>query len=93
MTALDITRWIFAVLFGLLWLLCTVANIGSVISAARRHGSTSLVLCIGGISGFIAVLVCPIPGLWVWCWVPALLDIGTLPAVAAMIYGKLIKTK
>jgi hypothetical protein len=93
MNALDINRWVLAVLFGLFWLLCAVGNIGSIISAVRRHGSTSLILLFGGVSGVIAVLVCPIPGLWVWCWVPALLDIGTLPALAAMIYGTLTKAK
>ena len=87
MNAPDITRWVFAVICGLFWLLCAVGNITSIISAIRRHGSTSLILLVGGVSGVIAVLVCPIPGLWVWCWVPALLDIGTLPALIAMLFG------
>jgi cytochrome c biogenesis protein CcdA len=88
MNGLDITRWVFAVIFGLIWLVCAVGNLGSIISAARRHGSTSLILLFGGgVLGVIAVLVCPVPGLWVWCWAPALLDIGTLPALIAMAFG------
>ena len=93
MNTFDITRWILTVLFGLFWLLCAISNIVSSLDAARRHDSTSLILLFGGISGVIAVFVCPIPGLWIWCWVPALLDIGTLPALATIIYGTFTKTK
>ena len=66
-------------------------NFVSIVSAARRHGSTSLGLVFGGVAGVAAVLMCPIPGIWIWSWVPALLDIGSLPALAAMIYGSVTK--
>ena len=91
MNALELTRWILATLFGVFWLIGAVGNLGCIISAARRHGSTSLVLFFAGIAGIVSVLLCPIPGFWIWFWVPPLLDIGTFPALAAMIYGTLTK--
>jgi hypothetical protein len=85
MTGENLTRWLFAATFGCLWLACAASNFASYARAWRRGETTSLTLFIGGAAGLIATLACPIPGLWVWCWVPPLLDVGSLPALAMMI--------
>jgi len=63
-----------------MWLLVAISNITSLISAYKCGGSTSLTLFLGGIAGLIAVLVCPIQGVWVWFWLPLLIDPGSLLA-------------
>ena len=44
-----------------LWLLIAVGNLLSLWQARRRQGSTSLILFIGGVAGFIGMTLCPIP--------------------------------
>lgn len=75
------TPWILFALFGLMWLLVAGNNIASLIEARRRGGGTSLTLFLGGLFGIAAAIACPIEGAWVWFWIPALLDPGSIPAV------------
>ena len=77
--------WIWPVLLGLMWLLVTASNIASLIEARRRGGSTSLTLFLGGLFGALAVLALPLEGSWIWCWIPALVDPGSLPAVVQIL--------
>lgn len=75
------THWAWFALFGAMWLLIAGNNIASLVDARRRGGTTSLTLFLGGFFGVVAVLVCPIQGAWIWFWVPALVDPGSLPTV------------
>lgn len=68
-------------LFGLMWLLVAGNNVVQLIDARRRGGETSLTLFLGAIFGAAAVVACPIEGVWIWFWVPALVDPGGIPAV------------
>ena len=77
--------WIWPVLLGLMWLLVTASNIASLIDAHRRGGSTSITLFLGGLFGLVAVLALPVEGAWIWCWIPALVDPGSLPALFMML--------
>ena len=73
--------WVWTALFGAMWLLVTGSNIASLVEARKCGGTTSLTLFLGGLFGIIAVLASPVQGAWVWSWVPAVLDPGSLPAV------------
>src|ERR1035437_3360572 len=75
------TLWFPFAFFGLTRLLITIANVTSLINARRYGESTSLTLLIGGCAGIIAVLVCPIPDIRIWAWVPFLLDPGSILAL------------
>jgi hypothetical protein len=75
------TQWIWFALLGLMWLLVAGNNIFHLIDARRRGGATSLTLFIGGFFGAAAAMACPINNAWVWFWVPALLDPGSIPAI------------
>jgi hypothetical protein len=77
--------WIGPVLLGLMWLLVTASNIASLIAAHRRGGATSLTLFLGGLFGALAVLALPLEGSWIWCWIPAVVDPGSLPAVVQIL--------
>ncbi|MBK7120681.1 MAG: hypothetical protein IPH64_17905 [Comamonadaceae bacterium] len=77
--------WIWPVLLGLMWLLVTASNIASLIEARRRGGSSSLTLFLGGLFGVLAVLALPVQGAWIWCWIPAVVDPGSLPAVVRIL--------
>jgi len=84
---IEFTPWIYSLSFGLIWFLITTGNIFSLISAAQRKGSTSLILFIGGVAGIISVLTAPFPDSYLWLWVPALIDPGSLPALGSILWG------
>jgi len=64
-----------AILFGVTWALCALANAAAMIEQLRgRH--VSFVPFIGGSAGVLAVLVAPWPGL-AYAWIPAVVDLGT----------------
>ena len=77
MTAL---LWIGAAVFGLFGAFLTVINGGIFIQGAvLRQPTPSWVPLLGGASGLIALLLCPLPGTTRWWWVPLLVDYGCLP--------------
>lgn len=81
MPASHLSQWMLFSLFGLMWLLIAGNNIFHLIEARRHGGSTSLTLFLGGIFGAAAVIACPIENAWIWFWVPALADPGSIPAI------------
>lgn len=81
----EMNQWVFTGIFGLMWGLIAGSNWFSLVDAYRRGGATSLTLFLGGIFGAVAMLVCPLPGLKLWAWVPALLDPGSIPALVRML--------
>jgi len=84
---IEFIPWVYTLSFGLIWLLITTGNIFSLISAAQRKGSTSLVLFIGGVAGIISVLTAPFPDSYLWLWVPALIDPGSFPALGMVLWS------
>lgn len=67
---------------GLVWLLCALRNGRTLWQASRGRESGSPILLLGGLFGAMAVLWCPLPQMRPWFWLPALLDGGSLPALA-----------
>ncbi len=97
MTLILIVQWIATGVLGLFWLGCASSNFVSLINARIHRSSTSLILLLGGIAGVVAMLVCPIPETTRWAWVPAVLDLGCIPAGLAILFsvftGKFKDTK
>jgi len=77
-------RWIISAFFLALWLLIALSNGISFYQARQQKGTTSLTLFLGGIFGMIGIWVAPVPQRWFWCWVPPLLDVGSIPALVMM---------
>lgn len=76
-----LTHWAWFALFGAMYLLIAGNNIIQLIRARRQGGGTTLTLFLGGVFGAAAVIACPIEGAWIWFWVPALVDPGSVPAI------------
>ena len=77
----SLTQWIWFAFFGFMWILIAGNNIFHLINSLRHRDKTSLTLFLGGFFGAVAVLACPIEGTWIWFWVPAIVDPGSIPAV------------
>ena len=68
-----------------LWLVIAAGNASRLWRRAKADEHFSLVLFAGGIFGVLGVLALPIRGAWHWAWVPAVLDVGSLPALVMMV--------
>lgn len=89
MTFVIVIRWIVAAVLALFWLGSSISNLVALINARIHRSPTSLVLFFGGIAGVVAMLACPIPGTNRWAWVPAVLDLGCIPAGLAILVAAL----
>ncbi len=85
MTLIVTIQWIATGILGLFWLGCASSNFFSLVNARIQQSSTSLLLFMGGIAGVAAMLVCPIPETTRWAWVPAVLDLGCVPAALVIL--------
>lgn len=83
-----LTHWAWFALFGVMWLLIAANNIVQLIKARRQGGGATLTLFLGGVFGAAAVIACPVEGAWIWFWVPALVDPGSLPAIYRMLRAR-----
>ena len=78
-------RWCIAIPLALLWLLCFLGHVSSIITVISRGVSTSVIPFIGGAAGAFAVLICPAVGIRHWFWLPLLLDIGAFTILASIL--------
>ena len=65
---------------ALLWLGLALNNTHTLVH--RGPGLRWFLPLVGGISGALAVLLCPLAGTNRWAWLPAVLDVGCLPFLA-----------
>ena len=72
----EVARWMMAAPLAF-YALRTILDNGF---AARGRGVVPLV---GGLAGALACFLCPIAGSHLWAWVPAVLDVGSNPVLAA----------
>ncbi len=86
-----LTHWIWFVLFSFMWLLTAGNNIFHLFNSLRRGGGTSFTLFLGGFFGAAALIACPIQGAWIWFWVPAIIDPGSIPAIVQILRSRLNK--
>jgi hypothetical protein len=77
---MTIVLWIAAGLFGALCAFLTFIN-GAILvqGAILKQETPSWVPLMGGLSGVVALLLCPLAGTARWWWVPLVLDYGSLP--------------
>ena len=87
MTFIIVVRWIAAVVLALFWLAVSISNLIDIINARIHRSPTTLILFFGGVAGVVAMLVCPISGSNHWAWIPALLDLGCIPAGLVILFG------
>ncbi|MCA8915905.1 MAG: hypothetical protein KDB90_10880 [Planctomycetes bacterium] len=75
-------RWTVAGLLAALFVLLALGN-GSIAFRAfvLKQKAPSWIPLIGGVAGAIAFIVVPIGGLWMWAWIPLLLDWGSIPGL------------
>jgi hypothetical protein len=65
-----------SIAFGLLASAVVCANYSVLL---RRSGL--IVPFVGGLAGAVAVALWPAAGLWKWCWIPLVIDYGSLPSL------------
>ena len=84
---MDIVRNIISVALFLFFAICVIGNdIVIPFNYYIRKQSVSLIPIVGGLSGFLAMLIVPINKAWMWSWIPLFLDIGCIPSVAVMLF-------
>ena len=78
MTLYGALRWLLALPFAGLFLVATAFNYTVLFNGfAGREFSPSMGPLIGGLSGAVALIVCPIDGATDWWWVPLVVDPGS----------------
>ncbi|HDY87955.1 MAG TPA: hypothetical protein ENH82_07580 [bacterium] len=92
-TNIIIIKWVLTVpLMGLfLWVLIFNWWVVWRRYVRREEKVPSIGPIIGGVSGFLALRVCPLPGANTFSWVPLLVDVGCLPNVALFLWLMLMK--
>jgi len=71
--------WTFSIILGTLSLLICVKNAEVFIKREMlKRKAPSVIPFIGGIIGFFALRVCPLPAIGRWAWVALILDTGTI---------------
>lgn len=92
---MDIARYIFAILLGILGLIITLANWSAVIKYIKnKNKEFSLVPLLGGVLLCIAFAIFPNNPYIYLCWIGLIIDTGCLPMVIrALIHTIKIKHK
>ena len=86
-----IIKWGFTVLLMGLFLWVLIFNWSVVWRRYIRHEEKvpSIGPIIGGVSGFIALRVCPLPGVSTFSWIPLFLDVGCIPYIVLFLWSML----
>lgn len=50
---------------------------------------TSAIPFVGGIAGTLGLICIPVSGLWRFCWLPILIDWGSVPVVVVALISKI----
>ena len=77
-------RWCYSILLALFSLLNILNNIIIAIRGLAGHKTASMIPFIGGMTGFLAIGMLPIPCLWSLCWVPMVLDASVWAFICAL---------
>lgn len=89
----EVIRWVIAALLAFMGGWVIVMNYACVVVwlARRKHSST--VPLFGGLFFAGAMLLCPLPGVRTFAWLPLVVDIGCLPLLAQCMYSFGIQRK
>ncbi|MBZ0134916.1 MAG: hypothetical protein K8I27_00920 [Planctomycetes bacterium] len=73
-------RWTIAGVLGAFFLMLAYGN-GWIAfqQIVLRKKAPSWIPLFGGFAGACAVIIAPVDGLWVWAWIPLLIDWGCIP--------------
>lgn len=52
---------------------------------------TSAIPFVGGIAGMLGMICIPVNGLWKYCWLPILIDWGSVPVVVVALISRMRK--
>jgi hypothetical protein len=72
----QIIRWIIAVPLGLFGWWVIGLNFALVYRWFTRGKHSSMAPFIGGIAGLFGMMICPLPTVQKWAWVPLVVDLG-----------------
>jgi hypothetical protein len=84
---MNVSRWIIASLLFAYYLGIAATNAITILRYFRRGDKGSLLPIFGGLAGFLALLVVPLNGAWMWCWLPIVFDFWTLPSILSWVRG------
>jgi len=85
--------WIPVALLGSFSTYVISMNVAAVYLGLFRREHHSLGPLLGGGAGAIAMLLCPLPGVRSWAWVPLVVDPGCLYASLAFAYSLLTESR
>lgn len=90
----DVIRWIVFAPLALFFGAMLLGNWAIAINNIRGKKFVSWIPFLGGLSGAGALLVMPLEGAWRYCWVPPLVEWGTVPGFAhVLIYHLFIRRR
>ncbi len=83
----DIVQWLLTGIFAVLCLWAVIFNYVVIVLKviARRKKAPSLAPFFGGVSGSLAVLACPVPGVFQFWWIPIVADPGCWYSLYAVV--------
>lgn len=82
---LEYLRWISGSALLLFFALTLIGNLACVLVWFVRHRHASLVLIVGGVAGALGILLLPVQGIRIWCWVPLIADFAVPYGIAVII--------
>ena len=91
---LTVLAWILSLPLLLLAAYLTFVNWSVFLSNyVYRKPFVSAVTFGGGICGAIGIILLPIQGAWMWCWIPCFLDWGSFPVIIVSLICALKRKK
>ena len=82
MEVIYYARWTVGILCLVCFGVAAVQNLRIIHNAWFREGRSSLIPVVGGIIGMLGWVIVPLPQFIWFAWIPLLLDIGCVPALA-----------
>ena len=86
--AIWLTRWLLTIPLAILFVWAATYNAWALwrLFIRRDKNAPSVGPFIGGVSGYLAVLLCPNLGTFEFAWIPLVLDVGCLPYIPLLAF-------
>lgn len=80
-------QWILGSVLFLVFVISAIGNaVIAIVGTMQRMKVPSMVPLVGGICGFVSLLIVPIQDVRKYCWLPLILDLGAVPNVATVLW-------